>query len=670
MTSANRNKLVGQIGPGGDAPAASRPASHRVAPPAVLEKLEFDRVREVLASHCHTQPGKKLALSLTPSTKTHVVRRWLDQVRELLAVADTHGFPPLGGVRDIEEYVRATAFPAPLEPEPLARIADTLAATRAVSTYLAEIADAAPTLASLRERIDDLSSIAETIRESIDARGRVADHASEKLASIRRAIEHARRRIRATFDRILRQTHLTRMLQYAGTTFHDDRMVLPLKAEHRGRIPGIIHRSSDTGATLFVEPAESVELNNTIVRLRDEEAKEVDRILRALSKRVQLNAPAILTTLRGLATLDLIAAKARYARKRHGICPHIDEHNVLDLRAARHPVLVELFDRETQEGATPREVVPIDVRLGDDFDVLIVTGPNTGGKTVTLKTVGLMAVMTQCGIPIPAAEGTKLPIYTRIFLDIGDEQSLQQSLSTFSSHLSTLLDMLTHSGSRSLVLIDELGAGTDPDEGAAIGRAIVGELLKRGVRAVVTTHLSALKAVAYTTERVDNAAVQFDPDTLQPTYHLRIGEPGNSNALIIARRLGMPARLIDQARRYLDDSTRALNRAIAGTLRTRRNAEKARRRAQEAELQSRRQRERLEKEAHALETARRAFEQWTEWIARLQPGDPVYVRSLRRTARVVRLALHKQRVVIGGGTMEIELPLRDIEPPGDTPRSS
>ncbi len=630
---------------------------------ATLEKLEFDAIREIVAAFCASALGKRLARSLMPSAKPGLVREWLRQVRELAAVAEIHSLPPMGGIYDIREYVRAAAFPAPLEPEALAAVAETLSATAALSAWFAQIGDHAPSLDSLRREIHDLSPLATTIHEAIEPRGAVRDDASPKLTSIRTAIEGARGRIRTVFDRVLRQPKLTKMLQYAGTTFHSDRMVLPLKAEYRGRIPGIVHRSSDSGSTLFVEPAESVELNNTIVRLRDEETKEITRILRELTRHVNTNAKPIMAMLRAIGVLDLIAAKCRYAKKRSCVCPIVDENGVFDLHEARHPLLIEVFEREAVEGKPFREVTPIDIRLGDDFDVLVVTGPNTGGKTVTLKTVGLFAMMTQCGIPIPAGEGSRLPVYRQVFIDVGDEQSLQQSLSTFSSHLRTLLEIIQHSGPRSLVLIDELGAGTDPDEGAAIGEAIVSELLALKAKAVVTTHLSTLKAIAFTTPRVDNAAVEFDPESLQPTFRVRMGEPGNSNALIIAQRLGMPARLVDVAKGYLSNRTRSLKRAIAGTLYSRREAEAARKAARDATLEAQRERDQWEKDREDLQQSKQAFEQWTRWINELEPGDEVFIKPLKRIGKVVRMQLHKQRALVSSGSMDIEVPLTDISVP-------
>lgn len=628
-----------------------------------LTKLEFDRARETVAAYCRTSLGKHMTLTVTPSTKTKVIRTWLRQVRELSKIIDSGSLPPLTGVHDVREYVHASAFPAPLEPNALASIAETLLTTAGLSAWFERVAQASPSLDPLRRQIVDLSSIGESINEVVDGRGQVRDYASPKLASIRAAIEEARSRIRGVFDRILRQTSFSKMLQYSGATFHNDRMVLPLKAEHRGRIPGIIHRSSDTGSTLFVEPAESVELNNSIIRLREAENKEITRILRVLTQEVHANGRAILATVRAVGVLDLVTAKCLYARARSCACPEIDENGVLDLHDARHPLLIELFASEAKEGGPKREVIPIDIRVGDDFDVLVVTGPNTGGKTVTLKTIGLLALMTQCGIPIPVSEGSRLPVFTQIFIDIGDEQSLQQSLSTFSSHLGTLLAILRESGQRSLVLIDELGAGTDPDEGAAIGQAIVSELLRLRSKAIVTTHLSTLKAIAYTTPRVDNAAVEFDPDSLEPTFRVRIGEPGNSNALIIARRLGMPIGLVKRAKWFLHDRTRALNKAIAGTLKSRREAEEARRAARDAELEAQQNRIKYERRREEFEQSKKSFDEWTKWVNGLEAGEPVFIKSLKRPAKIVRMELHRQKALVTTGAMDVEVRLRDIETP-------
>jgi len=307
-----------------------------------------------------------------------------------------------------------------------------------------------------------------------------------------------------------------------------------------------------------------------------------------------------------------------------------------------------------------RSVVPIDVRLGEDFDIMVITGPNTGGKTATLKTVGLLALMAQAGLPIPAAEGSTMPILDGLWIDVGDEQSLEQSLSTFSAHLARILDILRRAQRQTLVLLDELGAGTDPDEGAAIGRAIVDHLMASGCLAMVTTHLGALKAIAFQAKRVDNASVQFDVESLRPTYELRLGEPGNSNAIAIASRLGMPKTLVQAARKHLAGQHRALDRAISGTLRTRREAERARRDADSARQEAARATLAALDKAKALEERQRAYAGWVEKVMRMQPGDEVFVKKFDKTGRVVRVRFEKQQASISLGAMEVDVPLSEI----------
>ncbi|MFH0983190.1 MAG: DNA strand exchange inhibitor protein [Planctomycetota bacterium] len=630
-----------------------------------LSKLQFDHVTHALAGLCACHLGKKLARAIKPSRSPKQVRYWLQQVSEMMVVEEADGLPPMGGMHDIRADVYESSHPAGLDTESLARVQETLAATGTLRSWLAALPEHAPSLSSLRERIGDFTPLARTIGDVIDARGRVRDSASPKLASIRSAIETARRQIHVVVERILKQPRYLRLLQYTNPTFHDDRIVLPLKAEHRGRIPGIIHRSSESGSTLFVEPAEAVELNNSIVRLRSTEHEEITRILSALSRLIHQNADEILRTLDAVAVLDLVAAKVRYAKQHQAVCPVIQDDRILDLHGARHPVLLDLFAAARREGKPPEQVVPIDVRLGDDFDLLVITGPNTGGKTVTLKTIGLLAAMTQAGIPIPVDEGTKLPVYHHILIDVGDEQSLEQSLSTFSSHLSNVLSMLKQADRDSLILIDELGAGTDPDEGAAIGRAIIDELLDLQCPAVVTTHLSQLKAVAFSKERVDNASVEFDVASLRPTYVVRIGEPGNSNALAIAERLGMPRRMVARAQSHLATRQQALSRAIAGTLESRRLAEDARKAANQARIEADRSRATFEEKAKQMALAQAAYEQWMAWLTELRPGDWVYVESFGKCARVVRMQLHKQTAQVSAGALDFEVPLSAISRPSE-----
>lgn len=628
-----------------------------------LDKLQFSDVRELLTEYCGGALGRGLAARIRPSTSPGMVKRWLDQLRELQTVSDEVGLPPVGAIHDIRPQLADSAKPAGVEADRLADVASSLAGTGVLRRWGESLPQGSELLRKLMERVGDLTPIARCISEAIDDRGTVRDDASPRLASIRATIERAKQQTDVVFRRLLKQSSITRFLQYANPTIHNDRKVLPLKAEHRGRINGIIHRSSDSGSTLFVEPTEAVELNNTIVRLGMDEDKEVSRILGDLSRLVHANADEIEKTLGAVAVFDLLSAKVKFAKDYDARVPEIDDDGSLEFRDARHVLLERLFRRQAQEGSPKREVVPIDVRLGDDFDILIITGPNTGGKTVAIKTVGLLVLMVQSGIPIPVGEGSRTPIFRKLFVDIGDEQSIEQSLSTFSSHLSNLLDILKKAASGSLVLIDELGSGTDPDEGAAIGRAIIDELVSLKASAIITTHLSVLKAVAFTEDRIDNASVEFDVETLKPLYRLLIGEPGNSNALIVAERLGMPHKMVQRAKSHLAGRLRALSQAISGTLQSRRKAEQARRDATEAKLEAEALGREMAEKQRKLDQAREAHERWVSWLNALREGDEVFVRSFERSGKIVRMQFQKQTALVAAGTLDFEVRLQELLPP-------
>lgn len=624
-----------------------------------LEKIEFERVTAILARHAGCALGKGMSLRVRPSDRRDLIEQWLGQVEEMIEVSLTIGLPPFGGVHDVREAVRSAIPPHVLEPADFSILADTLDATHRIVGWAANLPPQMVKLRELGSRLGDFKPIADAIRKVIDEQGEVRDDASAKLRKIRIEISHASQSISQVVDRLLKQKNVLRWLQYPNATFHEDRLVLPVVAEYRGRVPGIIHRSSDSGSTLFVEPAEAVELNNRIIALKNDEQAEINRLLWNLTHQVHLNQAEILKTMDTLAVLDLVCAKARMAREYQLTCPRISGDGRLKLNRARHLLLVEM-NRQTADRSQAEEVVPIDVRLGEDFDVLIVTGPNTGGKTVTLKTIALACAMAQAGLPIPAEHGSCVPVYKDILVDIGDEQSLQQSLSTFSAHLKRLMEMLKRAGPDTLLLIDELGAGTDPDEGAAIGRAVVEELLRRRCPSLVTTHLGVLKSLAFSEARAENASVDFDETTLRPTYHLRIGEPGNSNAINIAQRLGLPASIVEAARGHLSSSHEQLTRAIRGTLLSRRAAERARAEAEEAKSQADQMKLAAEREQRALQEKQAAFDRWVQTIATLKPGDPVFVTRFDRSGRIVRVLLHKQLAVVAVGAMEMEIPLREL----------
>lgn len=624
-----------------------------------LEKLEFDRIRQILATHASCAIGKELAARITPSRKASQIAIWRTQALEFNAWTGVHGLPPLGGVRDVRAHVRRAVPPAKLEPEEFADLASTLEAIVALRRYLTKDGEPNDTIAKLAGRVGDFQPIVERIRRVIDERGCVVDHASDRLWRIRQEIENARMKVREVFDRILRQPNITKYLQYPNATFHADRMVLPLRADQRGRVNGIVHRSSDSGQTLFVEPAEAVELNNARINLIQAESEEIGRILWELTHLIHLNQKELLRTLETVALIDLLTAKIRFARKYDLTIPELSDEPKLLLRRARNPILLTRAEEENGQ-SPPISVVPIDVRLGDDFDVMVITGPNTGGKTATLKTVGLIAVMAQAGLPIPADSGSTLPAFDGIWIDVGDEQSLHQSLSTFSAHLRRILDIVHRARPRTLVLLDELGAGTDPDEGAAIGRAIVEHLSVSKCLAMVTTHLGSLKAMALESSCVQNASVQFDLDTLRPTYELRIGEPGMSNAIAIASRLGMPKTLVERARRHLTSQHRALNKAIGQTLRSRRQAERAWKDAEHARAEAARATLAALDRAKALEKEQSRYSAWLDKVLKLRPGDPVRVARFDNPGRIVRVRLEKQEASVDLGTIQVEVPLSEL----------
>jgi len=624
-----------------------------------LDKVEFDQARRLLAACASCGLGRQMTLKVKPITRPDLIERWLQQVREMIDAGATIGLPPFGGVHDVREQVRSAIPPHLLEPEEFATLAETFDATHGIVAWAGSLRPDAAELRGLCQRIGDLKPIADVIHRVVDSGGQIRDDASAKLRQIRIRIAEARISIRHVVDRLLRERKITRWLRYPEATFHEDRLVLPLAAEHRGRIAGIVHRSSDSGATLFVEPAEAVELNNEIIELKRDEETEVNRLLWNLTHQVHVNHEEILRTLDGLAILDLIVAKVRFARAYGLTCPGLAPDGKLRLKQVRHLLLMELH-KEGQRRSETREVVPIDVRLGDDFDVLVITGPNTGGKTVALKTVALACAMGQAGLPIPAAEGSCIPVYRDILVDIGDEQSLQQSLSTFSSHVKRVMIMLDRAKPGTLMLIDELGAGTDPDEGAAIGQAIVEELLARKCPALITTHLGVLKSLAYTQDRAENGCVEFDAETLRPTYRLLVGEPGNSNAINIASRLGLPPKIIEAARGHLSSSHQQLTRAIRGTLQSRRQAELARAQAEHAKVEAEREKATAERKRIELEGQQAEFQRWVEAVSSLQPGDRVHVRRFDREGTIARMKLHKQLAVVSVGAMEIEVPLREL----------
>src|SRR5262245_50262448 len=567
--------------------------------------------------------------------------------------------PPFGGLHDVRLTVRRAAIGAALTAEQLLEIADTLNCTGAMYRYRMRLDERCQKLIELLTPIEDMGLVAKSITGSIDSRGHVLDMASADLASVRRQLAELDDRVQHEIRRLLRDPKLREVLRYPNATVSGDHYVLPVAVNHRHRIQGVVHRTSSTGETVFIEPSGVARLSAERVVLKGEEDREVRRILRKLTAEVARIAKPLTFALDILAKLDLITAKAKFARDFAMFRPDINTSGQLWLRQARHPLLEHLFRQPSPDG--PRQVVPIDVRLGDGFNLLVITGPNTGGKTVALKTTGLLCVMAQCGLHIPAGAGSRVPVFREVLADIGDEQSLEQSLSTFSSHISRIAAILRVADGGSLVLLDELGAGTDPTEGAALGRAILDELDGLGCRAMVTTHLGDLKTYAFSNERAENAAVEFDVETLRPTYRLLIGQYGMSNAIRIARRLKLPHDLLRRAHRYLRRRQRRAPE-IAKLAELKAEAEKAREEALKSQLEAEKQREVYQRKVDEAAREAEKAEALRHFRLSLKSGDRVAVARFDQHGRVVRVDFKKNVAVVGVGLGQWEVPLDEISP--------
>jgi DNA mismatch repair protein MutS2 len=547
----------------------------------VLTVVEFDKVLDLLERRCTFSVAAELARALAPSTHPPTVRRALaltDEARALLGTAPEFS---VRGARDIRATVRGARVGVLLTPGQLLEVQDTIGAARGLRRSFGRLPHAEetyPGLADTLVQVEEFPALEADIGQSIGPRGEILDSASPDLGRIRQGIRRAH-------DRLMERLNSLLAGKYSGAarealiTQRDGRYVIPIRAD--ARIAGLVHDTSASGQTLFVEPLEVVELNNTWRQLQRDEEHEIERILRHLSDGVGREADALERTVDGLAEFDFQLAKARLSYDLDATSPTIwDSASGTDDGAERaeggHPTQ-RIVLRRARHPLLTGTVVPIDVTLGEQFRALIITGPNTGGKTVALKTVGLLTLMAQAGLHIPAADRSTVSVFERVFADIGDEQSIEQSLSTFSSHLTNIIRMFAEVTPDSLVLLDEMGAGTDPTEGAALARAIVDRLLERGPLLVATTHYSELKSFAYTTPGVENASVEFDVETLSPTYRLLVGVPGRSNALAIATRLGLPEPIVEQARGYLSPEEVQVDELL-GRIQAEREAAEAERR--------------------------------------------------------------------------------------------
>ena len=504
-----------------------------------LKVLEYNKIIKLLTAKAGSSLGKEKIINLLPSSNYKIIEESLNETAEALLITTVSDNIPLGGIRDLKIILKKANIGAMLEANEFLNIAGTLSAAKKIKKFFKELDLEATLLKTWAAKIEVLTQLEQQIENSIDEHGNLLDSASVELGKLRREIRTSQLKIKEKLDAILRSSEYQKYFQDSLVTLRGDRYVIPIKQEYRQFFPGIVHDQSSSGATLFIEPMSIIDLNNTVKELMANEKHEIERILKALAIQVLKYEQQIRLDMEILGHFDFVFAKAKFALEFQASRPEINNDGLVELKQARHPLI------------PPEKVVPIDILLGKDFSTLLITGPNTGGKTVTLKTLGLFVLMAQAGLFIPAQAGSKLPVYNNVFADIGDEQSIEQSLSTFSSHMTKLIRILDVIKAGDLFLVDEIGSGTDPQEGAALAMAILDVVQEAGIATVATTHYSELKSYAYNRCGVENASVEFDINSLRPTYKLLIGIPGSSNAFSISTKLGLSAEIIDKANEFL-----------------------------------------------------------------------------------------------------------------------
>ena len=604
-----------------------------------LRVLEYYKILDMLATHVVTDMGREACLALEPSSDPEEIRAMQAQTEEANTVLAYNGANPMAYFKDVREYLKLAAVGSTLSPKALLDVAEALKAARVVRNALVTDREDMPLLTEMGSRLSTNRSLEEEIFAAILSEDEISDHASTDLYNIRRHMRQINDKVREKLNSIIRSTNMQKYLQDAIITMRNDRYVVPVKAECRQFVPGLVHDQSGSGSTLFIEPMSVVEAGNELKQWIAKEKQEIERILMEFSARIAPDAPLIASNLNILSNIDMIFAKAMLGREMKAVPPKLNTEGRINLRRARHPLI------------DPEKVVPSNLWLGGDFSTLIITGPNTGGKTVTLKTVGLLALMTQSGMQIPADFGSEMAIFDEVFADIGDEQSIEQSLSTFSSHMTNIVNILDNVTEKSLALFDELGAGTDPTEGAALAMSILEHLLKIRVTTMATTHYSELKVFALTTRGVENASVEFNVETLRPTYRLSIGVPGKSNAFEISRKLGLPDFLIADAGERLTKDQVAFEDVIANAEYHRQVAEKERKLAEQAHIETTRLRdeaERLQKElaARREDEIRKAKAEARKVLVKAQREAEMIIADLKKvrsSASVKEHELHEMR---------------------------
>lgn len=556
-----------------------------------LRVLEYPKVLELLENKADSELGKEMARGMMPSSNIEKVKMAQQETDEAYRIMIKVGSIPMGGLTDVSNELKLSEKGGMLSPGALLRIADALRAGRRAKNFLLkkDELENVSILQSIAEGIEVFRDTEEEIFNAIDGEDQVSSDASTTLKNIRRNIKNKNDSIRSRLNSLINSTDNRKYLQEAIVTIREGRHVVPVRQEYRNVIKGIVHDQSSSGATLFIEPMDVVNLNNELRELHLEENREIERILTELTAKVGENSRPTIRNLKLLARLDFIFAKAKLAVDMKATPPIVNDRGYINIKSGRHP----LIDKD--------KVVPTDFYLGDPTNTIVVTGPNTGGKTVTLKTVGLLTLMAQSGLQIPAESLSHIAVFSSVFADIGDEQSIEQSLSTFSSHMTNIVEMLSRIDSNSLVLFDELGAGTDPTEGAALAISILDYLFERNIRTVATTHYSELKLYAISKDGVENASVEFDVKTLSPTYKLLIGVPGKSNAFEISRRLGLSEEIINRAKAVISTEDIEFEDILGSLEEDRREAAKSREETQRMELEIKTLKEELEKRTRILE---------------------------------------------------------------------
>lgn len=529
-----------------------------------LRVLEFDKIKGRLRDKASSELGKKLVDALSPSTSFDEIETWLSETTEMNSIVLTSGSFPIGPFIDMGVYLKRAAIGSFLYPSELLEVSDTLRTARRVKQHLkkSNTPDIRyPIFHEYGEQLTSFKPLEDRINISIIGENEVSDQASHALGSIRRQIDKKNQAIRNKLNHIITSDTMQKYLQDSLVTIRDDRFVVPVRAEHKSHMKGIVHDRSSSGNTLYIEPMAVVELNNDLKELRLKEKAEIEKILTEITAEIFEIEEGMKVNQEVLKHVDFCVAKGKLSVDMRGMAPALIDERRIKLRNARHPFI------------DPKDVVPSNVWLGDEFTTLLITGPNTGGKTVTLKTVGLLVLMTQAGLHIPVDHGTEMSVFSNVFADIGDEQSIEQSLSTFSSHMTNIVSILENVDRDALVLFDELGAGTDPTEGAALAMAILSKLYNQGIRTLATTHYSELKHFAFSKPGVENACVEFDVETLSPTYKLLIGVPGKSNAFEISKKLGLKDEVIASARALVDSDNIEFEEILSSIENSRKDAE-------------------------------------------------------------------------------------------------